>query len=173
MIKKGSEITFRERERQRDNLIFCKEDRNLCEVNERRIWNKNIDLLTLQALHSRLLAYSQGSFRAGGFQCVSYWFCLNHFIVITQKGLWYFVCEVVNENWWRNFHWFYIFGVYMIYFFIRYQIFLSSKSRKAKIFQYSMGEFFVHEYIWSKLDCCLQCLRSKWSLMCRQTMNLS
>lgn len=50
------EITFRERERQRDNLIFCKEDRNLCEVNERRIWNKNIDLLTLQALHSRLLA---------------------------------------------------------------------------------------------------------------------
>lgn len=50
------EITFRERERQRDILIFCKEDRNLCEVNERRIWNKNIDLLTLQALHSRLLA---------------------------------------------------------------------------------------------------------------------
>lgn len=47
------EITFRERERQRDNLIFCKEDRNLCEVNERRIWNKNIDLLTLQALHDR------------------------------------------------------------------------------------------------------------------------
>lgn len=85
-------------------------------------------------------AYSQGSFRAGGFQCVSYWFCLNHFIVITQKGLWYFVCEVVNENWWRNFHWFYIFGVYMIYFFIGYQIFLSSKSRKAKIFQYIVWE---------------------------------
>lgn len=118
-------------------------------------------------------AYSQGSFRAGGFQCVSYWFCLNHFIVITQKGLWYFVCEVVNENWWRNFHWFYIFGVYMVYSFIRYQIFLSSKRRKAKIFQYSMGEFFVHEYIWSRLGCRLQCLRSKWSLMCRQTMNLS
>lgn len=119
-------------------------------------------------------AYSQGSFRAGGFQCVSYWFCLNHFIVITQKGLWYFVCEVVNENCrWRNFHWFYIFGVYMIYFFIRYQIFLSSKRRKAKIFQYSMGEFFVHKYIWSRLDSCLQCLRSKWSLLCWQTMNLS
>lgn len=62
-------------------------------------------------------AYSQGSFRAGGFQCVSYWFCLNYFIVITQKGLWYFVCEVVNENWWRNFHWFYIFGVYKWYIF--------------------------------------------------------
>lgn len=30
----------------------------------------------------------------------------------------------------------------MIYFFIRYEIFLSSKRRKAKIFQYSMGEFF-------------------------------
>lgn len=85
-------------------------------------------------------AYSQASFRAGCFQCVSYWFCLNHFIVITQKGLWYFVCEVVNENWWRNFHWFYIFGVYMIYFFIGYQIFLSSKSRKAKIFQYIVWE---------------------------------
>lgn len=41
------EIIFGERERQRDILIFCKEDRNLCEVNERRIWNKNIDLLIL------------------------------------------------------------------------------------------------------------------------------
>lgn len=171
MIKKGSEITFRERERQRDNLIFCKEDRNLCEVNERRIWNK-ILIYWLYKLCTP--AYSQGSLRAGGFRCVSYWFCLNHFIVITQKGLWYFVCEVVNENWWRNFHWFYIFGLYMVYSFIRYQIFLSSKRRKAKIFQFSnLGEFFAHEYIWSRLDCCLQCLRSKWSLMCRQTMNLS
>lgn len=120
-------------------------------------------------------AYSQGSFRAGGFQCVSYWFCLNHFIVITQKGLWYFVCEVVNENWWRNFHWFYIFGVYKWYIFSSAMKSFSPQreERLYKIFQYSMGEFFVHKYIWSRLVCCLQCLRSKWSLMCRQTMNLS
>lgn len=77
-------------------------------------------------------AYSQGSFRAGGFQCVSYWFCLNHFIVITQKGLWYFVCEVVNENWWRNFHWFYIFGVYIVYSFIRYQIFSPQREERLR-----------------------------------------
>lgn len=77
------EITFRERERQRDILIFCKEDRNLCEVNERRIWNKNIDLLTLQALHSRLLA---GIIQSWGFS-VCFILVLNHFIVITQKGL--------------------------------------------------------------------------------------
>lgn len=72
-------------EKERGNLIFCEEDGSLLKVMRGEFEIKILILLTIQALHSSLLAGIVQSW--GVFQCVSYWFCFNHFIVITARAL--------------------------------------------------------------------------------------
>lgn len=116
------ESTLGERERSRE------ERETTWYYVKRRIWNKNIDFIdfTSSALQLTRMDHSE----LGVFQCVSYWLCFNHFIVITARAL--IFCLWSDK--WKLIKKFslilYFWGI--IYFFIHYQIFLSSKRKKAR-----------------------------------------
>lgn len=132
LIEKGSESQHWEKERDRERrerqLDIMWRRWESFEGNERRIWNKNIDFIdfTSSALQLTRMDHSE----LGVFQCVSYWFCFNHFIVITARAL--IFCLWSDK--WKLIKKFslilYFWGI--IYFFIHYQIFLSSKRKKAR-----------------------------------------